>query len=793
MFATQLSKAVTMNSSIIKTSLRIALVTLTFLLFTLKSDATPYASEITNNAGTISFYLNEGGGNATITYEDGSTNANYNGVTTGTNLASGKYSFALGVHTSYSISVFKVGAGSPAQISVDTNPTCIFPAARGVAVNANPSSPYFGLIYTLNSTAGGTGASAKGRGIYIDNADTSDAFGRGTTSSGAVFTSASSSSPYRVSVGPDDTVYVGDFSTAAATVWKFDPTVSNQSQWTNVLAIIGETAAVAAGIHGDISGAPRVTGSLSTSNLVLYTADSGLGGPNGYNAIYQYNIGAGPLPWSNAPVELSSCGLGGIAELNVDVALGTDGKIFGCINRVNFAAPNVSVWAPDGVTLLWDSLTAGGGTVNNGPDLLQDTRSISVSPDGNYLAAFSTANQISVLKLTNGVPDATTLYSFTIGSATGNGRQIAWDLADNIYTMSSGQGLLRVYSQGGTTTATTHNDYTGTNGTFSLTTPATTVSVTATQPNASQTGPTAGVFTITRSSVNPSDLNQPATVNYKLSGTATNTIYTITGGSTTSVTFAAGQTTTNVIITPVNDGISRPTTTVVLTLKGGSSYTTVAPTTDTVFIQNTGPQYVFISGVSAPSMYKAYPSDYVSVVLTRYGDTNAASYSVGSFTYGGTAVLNSDYVAASPITFNPGDITVTNIIPSAGLPPTGIYVGNRTLTVGLTSSSGYTAGTNTATITVIDNANPTAPVLLADSLTSSTDSNNWAITFGNADVTNYPADYEVDFGYDLTTDPTGTHGIIPLPPNGATTALRMTANKIFNPGAAAAVNVYYTY
>ena len=57
---------------------------------------------------------------------------------------------------------------------------------------------------------------------------------------------------------------------------------------------------------------------------------------------------------------------------------------------------------------------------------------------------------------------------------------------------------------------------------------------------------------------------------------------------------------------------------------------------------------------------------------------------------------------------------------------------------------------------------------------------NWRINYGTADQTNFPANYNVDFGYDLTTDP-GGHGVIPLPPNGATTALRITCNKQFNP------------
>ena len=57
--------------------------------------ATPYASGVTNSSGTVSFYLNEAGGNVTVTYEDGSTNASFNGSTTGTNEPTGLFSFSL--------------------------------------------------------------------------------------------------------------------------------------------------------------------------------------------------------------------------------------------------------------------------------------------------------------------------------------------------------------------------------------------------------------------------------------------------------------------------------------------------------------------------------------------------------------------------------------------------------------------------------------------------------------------------------------------------------------------------
>ena len=131
-------------------------------LCTTSLHATPYASGVTNSNGTIFFWLNEGGSTVTVKFDDGSLSTSFNGVSSGTNVASGQYSFALGSHTNYSISVYKVGAGVPTLIG-----SAAF-TPRGVDVNKNPQSPYFGRVYGDASGAGG---------IYALNPDMSLSFG----------------------------------------------------------------------------------------------------------------------------------------------------------------------------------------------------------------------------------------------------------------------------------------------------------------------------------------------------------------------------------------------------------------------------------------------------------------------------------------------------------------------------------------------------------------------------------------------------------------------------------------
>ena len=321
--------------------------------------------------------------------------------------------------------------------------------------------------------------------------------------------------------------------------------------------------------------------------------------------------------------------------------------------------------------------------------------------------------------------------------------------------------------------------------------PATTVIVEATAPNASQSGPTPGVFTITRTNVN-SDYSAPLAVKFALAGTATNGVYTCTpagvaAAATNIVTLAAGQTSTNISIVPVVDGLPRPTTTVDLTLLRNSGYAPNAPSTATVLIQNISPQLLLVSP-SIPSMYKRHLNDFAEVTLTRWGNTNAAAYSVSSFTYGGSATLGTDFTAATPVTFNPGELTKTARVSPLNSNP-GVYAGNKTILLGLSASGGYGAGGAAVPLTIIDSANPPAPVLYTNALTSAADASNWNITGANANSDVVPPDGEASFGYDLVADPAGA-GVITNPPGGAPFAMRVTVNKIN--ATAGGVNLYLT-
>lgn len=759
--------------------------------------AHPYASGITVSGGNVNFILNEDADSVKVAF-DSNTVTNDLGA-----LAKGAHSFALGSHTDYSIIVYKVGSGAPSVISEDTNRFVNFYGPRGVAVNRNPKGANFGRIYVVSAAGGSTpiggygttygyGSRTLGRGIYILNADQSDAVGQGDTALTAGMTLGSSTtvSPYKISVGPDDMVYVGD---GSGTYWggTGNGVYMAQPDFSSGTALfnLGDTT-----MYGGVNGTPVAFGSLAAGTLVLYAVEQDMAP---YQTVWQYNIG-GTVPATTAtapPTAICNAGISSFNGVGTDMAIGPDGKIYTLEYRITPAADSIPLRVFDAAgNPLWDSWNNWGATYG---DPYNYEYGIAISDDGKMMATMIVNGKFAITRLTNGIPDPST---FTVFGPTWNdmalsssSRGIAFDAADNVYLSSGGLQMMRVCSLGMTTTAITHNDATGMNGTFELLLPPATASVTATVPNASQSGPTPGVFTLTRTG----DLNLPLAVRFTLEGTATNGVYTCSPAgidpvATNTITFAAGQASADVTITPVNDGVARPTTTVVITLLSGAGYSATAPSSDTIYIQNTAtPQIVVSAG--AATMYKPMGNDFATVTLTRLGDTNAAAFTVSSFTYGGTAVAGVDFVTAQPVTFNPGVVTATATVQNVPHARGGVYTGNKTIVVGLTSGSGYTAGAGTATMTILDDAYPPAEVLWSNPLTDSADANNWNVTGVSRDGT--APDYTpagVEFGCDLTgTGPYGAYyGVIPLPPNGATTALRVACAE--NSGIAGAVNLYPT-
>ncbi|HYC93869.1 MAG TPA: S8 family serine peptidase [Thermoanaerobaculia bacterium] len=109
------------------------------------------------------------------------------------------------------------------------------------------------------------------------------------------------------------------------------------------------------------------------------------------------------------------------------------------------------------------------------------------------------------------------------------------------------------------------------------------VSISAVTPNASESGPTNGTFSVSRTGPTSGSL----TVFYTIGGSATNgTDYS---SISSSVTIPSGSGSTNISIVPIADGSSEGSETVILTLSSNAQYSIGSPSSDTVTITDSAP------------------------------------------------------------------------------------------------------------------------------------------------------------------------------------------------------------
>ncbi|HEY1787311.1 MAG TPA: Calx-beta domain-containing protein [Verrucomicrobiae bacterium] len=782
--------------------------------------AAPYASGITNNNGTIQFYLNENGGTAVVTYEDGSTNVNFDGQTTGLNLPSGQYSFSLGSHTTYSVAVTKFGSGSPGLMSnvIQATNTSVFSGnnvlqgfgdPRGLAVNVNPLSPYFGRIYISRG-----GASAGQELFYDLNPDGSwsTAGALGSTAGVTTWVAGSPySSPDKISLAANDDLVVGDYSQNNAGVWLVDPNlVTNEL----LLGPIGDANGIVAGVHGAEVGPPVLLGNI-TNGATLLTIDGDLN----VNRLEVYsNITLAALSsgtgWQTPPnltgpqvaVDLPENPNGPGYYFFPSLDVGTNGYLYSGEYRSGVGSGDyafVQVYDATFTNQLWNSRYNSGSsdyffTKATGGSAQSSPTSVSVSPDGKYLATVAMDNHLTICLLTNGVPNVATISTIApvrFGSSTSDGAdEVVWDAADNLYVLSASDYGVTAWTLGQSATWTTFGNANGATGLASVSlTP--TISVYATNPPVisqinSYGNPTNGTFTIIRTG--PSGATM--TVNFTYSGTAPSGSYT--AGSSGSVVLQPGQTVTNISVAAVSGGVPRLTTYLTLNVSSSMNYIVGSPSATISILNTVTPQLSAVVGQS--SMYNAFSNDYCSVVITRLGDTNTTE-TLSTYPVSGTAVEGADYTTPTTVTFNPGDLTQTAYVyPLAGgqIPthnPNLPYTGNKTAIIALGAVAGYTVTTNTATLTIVDSAYPPATVLYSNPLTNSLDATNWSITAASGDLDSQDADVDVEFGCNLYNTPNYP---VPPPPSGATNALKVTVNKGGGPGPnggpMTAVNLYLT-
>lgn len=297
------------------------------------------------------------------------------------------------------------------------------------------------------------------------------------------------------------------------------------------------------------------------------------------------------------------------------------------------------------------------------------------------------------------------------------------------------------------------------------------VTITAPSPNASETGPTPGVVTVSRTTA-----GVPLTVNLTLSGTATNGVDYVSIPS--SVTFLPTDTSTNITITPIDDAIAEATETVIVSINPALEYVGAGNATVTI-TDNETPQLT-IAAVSS-QMYER-TNDFATFRVTRLGDLGAAGFNV-NLAFSGTATDGVDYYSDTGIVINTGEQTVDfKVYPIAD----SSYEGDETVSANIAAAGGgeYTIGAaDSASITLVDANGPAETVLFSDNFNLDT-SANWSLFFGatNSELPDYTAFFQFDYS---------SQGIPPAPHGtGDTLGLFVAVNKNDGTPSAAAVNLY---
>jgi hypothetical protein len=399
----------------------------------------------------------------TISIAGGST-----GATRGTNTVvwDGKNDGNVSVPTgNYAVSITAASPGYNGWTitSDDNNDGNYVWEARGIAVNRNTNSPYYGRVFVGNSATGPGSLYGDLVGIQKLNADGSYA-DEGGFSAGGVAWRDGGFAPWKIRVADDDNVYIEDWY-GNGDVYRFDPLISSNS-------MLHVFSADNNAVTNYLSGMAIVGGGTNTQ---IWMTDSTYPGSVG---ILKYAVTADGTCATNdtgAPV----VGVGGsLDNAPYDVALDKGGNIYTVQNLFDPGNPAVRVLCFPA----YDPSTNGGApelsatwAVGAGDDTYAGTHGLAVDPTGTYVAVACWGFSLPSGGYING---STTIFYATNGAVVTNvdlgvsipsslttnlvldpthhvDTDCAWDAAGNLYYLDNGPGVWRAVSPPGSNQATT--------------------------------------------------------------------------------------------------------------------------------------------------------------------------------------------------------------------------------------------------------------------------------------------------------------------------------------------------
>ncbi len=330
------------------------------------------------------------------------------------------------------VSAAATGHGDWTQIVPDQTSTSFY-APFGLSVNKHASSPNFGRIYVSNSQSATT---SFGRpttsGVYVLKADASQV---GFFTGGRDWEAAGNVAPFKSTIGPDDHLYVTDYSNDVAL--EFSPDMSSVTQ-----LIDGSNKT-----SGQYVESIHVEGTQAAGNRRIYLVDSHY--LDARTGLIEYDLGGSAAA---TPGDLGTQYIGPsyFAFYPRDVARDAAGDWY--LNQLRYdatEAPAITKFA-DGATLpintaLWETPMTDPYNGAYGIDV-QDAEGWVAY--GNYYDGF-----VQIFRTSDG----SYVGGFDAGTRL---REVAFDAAGNIYTVDDSAEWLRIWSPAGANGFTTESYFT---------------------------------------------------------------------------------------------------------------------------------------------------------------------------------------------------------------------------------------------------------------------------------------------------------------------------------------------
>ena len=408
----------------------------------------PYASTVVQSGSDVSFILNEGADSVIVKLDGGASTLDLGA------LGKGTHGVNIGGAGSFEILVSKASAPGWVQISSDADTGSKYYSPKGVAVNQNAAGANFGRIYVGEGLGGPVGAGGRTTtdGLYIMGADQSDITSQGDTAhGGGIDWSASSNSPFRLAVAPDDNVYIADWSDGHSGVWRSGP--SGAGGFDQMLANETNVNDGSGGLfdnHGSVAGV-WVDG--TGGDTKLYTIDEDF--PN-RGDVLRYDVGTDTM-YAGAPAQQTQDGTNIILNGRMDLVRDDDGSWW--VTQYRFtespAAPSLTRFLDGGTEPVYISAEDG-----DLPLLMANYGSVDIH-NGLDLLAMGARSGYGVYIIDISDPANPVLLDTV--AQNGYTQDVAFDAAGNLYVVSSSSETLRIWSPGGNTLASTGSD-----GSFSV-------------------------------------------------------------------------------------------------------------------------------------------------------------------------------------------------------------------------------------------------------------------------------------------------------------------------------------